>query len=280
MDITLRDYLKMADEAHDYVDKFLIGLSTNKLEEKVISLQASIKNIQAVAKRIADVSNIINQLIMYRKSILPVNDKKSLNNIDPYPTENDHAVLRMVYQNKDESKYIIDKISLPVKIVDNISEIPVNNLYYISSIKQYAINIAGIIIKGNLANIVNYQTEKSARCEYGVECKSFTKSKTCKYYHDPEDYIKLNLPVPEENDNIRNFTVGSFLYSKNRRPKTYFTRHVGSRDTLTYDLDMLKTVQYREEVSNREGQLIHDLLIYMILHHKGLLERYPHWKMK
>ena len=47
---------------------------------------------------------------------------------------------------------------------------------------------------------------------------------------------------------------------------------------MIYDLNTLKRVQYREEITNREGQLIHDLLIYMILNARGLLERYPHWK--
>jgi hypothetical protein len=274
MDQTLRDYLKFADDAHDYVDKFCIALGTQKLEEKVQSLQISIKTIQSVAKRMADVSNIINQIILHRKVIIPAN-RKTLKSIDPYPTENDHAVLRSIYPDPKESKQIIDDIKIQVKSVPSVLEIPINYIYYIENLKQYAININGVIIKGGLSNIVNYQTEKSARCEYGIECKRFKKDTTCKYYHDSEDYIKLDKSVPD--DNIRNYTVGSWMYSKNKRPKTYFTRHVGSKDMIIYDLDMLKKVQYREEISNREGQLIHDLLIYLLLHNKGLLERYPHW---
>jgi hypothetical protein len=277
MDQTLREYLMIADAAHEYIDKFGIALHTDKLEEKVQQLQINIKNIQSVAKRIADVSNIINQIILHKKAIIPINNIRTLSPIDPYPTANDHAVLRTIYPLKQESKTIIDDISIPVKIVEDVSHIPINNIYYINSLKQYAINIAGVVIKGNLSNIVEYQTEKSARCEYGTECKSFKKLTNCSYYHDPEDYIKLNLPVP---NHIRNFTVGSWIYSKSKRPKTYFTRHIGNRKTLLYDLSLLKTIQYREEISNREGQLIHDLLIYLILHNKGLLERYPHWISK
>jgi hypothetical protein len=275
MDMTLREYLTIADEAHDYIDKFGIALSVQKLEEKVNTLQTSIKNIQAVAKRMADVSNIITQNILHRPIVQA--STKIQNVIDPYPSENDHAVLRVVYPIENASRDIASGICIPVKTVDNLSQIPVSDVYYINSIKQYAVNIAGVIVKGGLANIVEYQTEKSARCEYGIDCKSFVKGKKCKYYHDPEDYVKLKLPVPDEKENTRNFTTGSYVYSKTRRPKTYFTRHVGSKDTLIHDLNMLKTVQFREEVSNREGQLIHDLLIYLILHSKGLLERYPHW---
>jgi hypothetical protein len=269
MDISLRDYLSLADETQEFVDKFGVALKTSQLEEKVVSLQAGIKNIQTVAKHMADIANIVNQIILGRK-----NRSDSVKYINPYPSSNDHAVLRITDPIKTDEKYITDDIKLPIKTVNKPEEIPTGNIYYIKSLKQYAINILGTIIKGNLANLVEYQTKLSARCEYGIKCKSFDKNIKCNYYHDPEDFIKLNKKIP---DDIRNYTVGSWLYSRNRRPKTYFTRHVGSRNTLSYDLNMLKHIQYREEISNREGQIIHDLLIYMVLHSKGMLERYPHW---
>lgn len=267
MDITLREYLQMADDTHNFVDKFAVGLKLSDLEEKVLELQTHIKNIQSVARRMADVSNICNQMVLYNKK-----RDGSVKYINPYPTENDHAVLRI--NEPDEKKEIIDNVYIPVRHVKTTTEIPVSNIYYVENIKQYVINIAGVNIRGNLANICKYQHVKSARCEYGRLCNSLKNKTRCNYYHEPEDYIKTNMEVPDE---PRNFTVGSWLYSKNRNPRTYFTRHIGSKDTLIRDLHMLKTIQYREEISNREGQLIHDLLIYMILHNKGLLERYPHW---
>lgn len=274
MDITLRQYLKQADEIHQYVDKTGFLIPNNELESKVHEIQTSIKTIQSVAKRLADISNIINTFINKKKTILQ-NKTKRYNTIDPYPTENDHAVLRTLYP--EESRQIATGIHVPVRVVSNLNEIPISSIYWVESLKQYAVNIAGINIKGNLANIVNYQTKNSARCEYQIECKSLKKNKSCGYYHDPEDYIGLGLNIPESR---RNYTVGSWLYSPDRRPKTYYTRHIGSADCLLHDLEMLKTIQYREEIANREGQLIHDLLIYMILHNKGLLERYPHWIKK
>jgi hypothetical protein len=270
MDITLREYLAMADVIHDQVIKFGVAMRPEKLQEKVNELHIGIKNIQSVAKRMADVANITNQLALFMKP------KVSLEMVNPYPTANDHAVLRV--HEPDEKMDVLEGIEIPVKIVTSCSEIPINHIYYIEDLKQYAINVAGVIIKGNLGNIVEYQTERSARCEYGIKCKSFDKDIPCKYYHDPEDYIARGILVPEL---LRNYTVGSWMYSKNKRSaKTYFTRHIGNRATMRYDLAMLKRLQYREEVANREGQLIHDLITYMILHSKGMLERYPHWKRK
>jgi len=268
MDKTLRSYLLLADQTQEFVYKFGAGLTPDQLKNKVITLQKSIKTLQAISKRLADVSNNINQLILYKK-------KKSSNiskYINPYPTENDHAVLRTLYPT--ECKSILPSINIPVCYVNNPIDIPIGHIYYIKSLKQYAINIFGIIIKGNLANIVKYQTKNSARCDYGIYCKSLIKNKECKYYHDPEDYVQLQIEVPEV---TRNYTIGSWIYSSNRNPKNYYMRHVGSKNTLIYDLEMLKTIQYREEIANREGQLIHDLLIYLILHQQGLLERYKHW---
>jgi hypothetical protein len=268
MDITLREYLAMADASHDYIDKFGIAIPVDKINKRVKQLHVAIKNIQSVAKRIADVANVINQLALHKKTTTTI-----MSNINPYPTENDHATLRAT--EPSEYRNILNNINIPVKNVEKSSDIPTNYIYYIKSLKQYAINIAGTIIKGNLGNIVNYQGECSARCEYGIKCKSFDRDELCKYYHDPEDYITKGKNVP---DRVRNYTVGSWIYTKNKKSKkAYFARHVGNKETMMYDLAMLKRLQYREEISNREGQLIHDLLTYMILHNKGMLERYPHW---
>lgn len=274
MDSTLREYLKQADEIHQSVDKTGFLIPNEELEAKVHELQVSIKTIQSVSKRLADISNIVNTFINKKKSILQNRTKRPAG-IDPYPTGNDHAVLRALYP--EESREVVPGIQIAVKVIKELSEIPVGTIYWVESLKQYAVNIAGVNIKGNLANIVSYQTENSARCEYQVECKSLKKNKSCGYYHDPEDYIGLGLNI---SDRLRNYTAGSWIYSPDRRPKTYYTRHIGSADCLLHDLEMLKTIQYREEIANREGQLIHDLLIYMILHNKGLLERYPHWLKK
>ena len=271
MERSLRDYLQQADDAHEYLDKYYIALSVEQIELKVLELQSAIKTIQAVAYQLANVSNIINRAALMKKR--NKKQESTIEYIDPYPTETDIGTLRSI--NAVENKEIVSGINIPIRTVNTLSEIPVSNIYYINDLDQFAINIAGIVIRGTLGNIVNYKTENSAECEYGINCKSFTNNTTCPYYHDPLDYKHHKIKKPH---NIRNFTVGSWIYSKKKTPKTYFTRHVGSCDRLLYDLKTLKRVQYREEIANREGQLIHDLLIYMILNTKGLLERYPHWQ--
>lgn len=275
MDRTLRSFLQQADDLHDYLEKFCVALSVEQIESKIYELQAGIKTIQTVAYQMANISNIANRLVIRkrrtRRNNMAEMVKKSLT-IDPHPTDADIGTIRTMYPV--ESREIIKGVKIPIKIVETSREIPVANLYYVKDIKQYAFNLEGIVVRGDLCNIVDYQKERSAKCEYGHNCKSFKNKTECPYYHDPDDYIFHGLPVP---DQPRNFTVGSWIYSKKKNPSTYFTRHLGSKDRLIFDLNTLKRIQYREEISNREGQLMHDLLIYMILNSRGLLERYPHF---
>lgn len=267
MDKTLRSYLQQADESLEYLEKYYIGLTASNIEEKIIELQSSIKTLQAISYRLADVSNIATRALHRKKKNVETK------HIDPYPSSYDFGTLSSL--NPVESKELVKGISIPVTTVETLADIPKSHLYYVKSIDQYAVNIDGIYIRGGLGNIVEYQTKNSTKCEYGKDCKSFKSGATCGYFHDPEDYIFHGKPVPAIE---RNYTVGSWIYSRTKTPKTYFTRHIGSKDRILYDLSTLRRVQYREEISNREGQLIHDLLIYMILNTKGLLERHTIWK--
>ncbi len=276
MDITLRQYLESAEEIHNYIEKSGLVASAEIMQSKVIQLQKSIRNIQTVAKRMADIANMTTQIIKYRDKKHTCVINKQLKPIDPYPGENDHVTLRIKHVKPDESQELIPGAKFPVKFVEKAIDIPVGNLYYVTTLQQYAININGIIIKGNLANIGDYKKEKTAVCDYGTECKQFKEGKECGFYHNPEDYISNGLTIPH--DHVRNFTVGSWLYSETYKKSNYYARHVGGLNTLERDLTMLKKIQYKEEINTREGQLIHDLIIYFILHNKGFLCKYPIWE--
>lgn len=275
-DSTLQSFLDQGDDTYKYLEKYCIALSIDKIEEKIVQLQSSIKTIQSVAYYLANISNVANKLLLIKKRRSHLravcNEEKKEKYIDPHPTNNTLGTLRFL--NAHDQKEIIKNIHIPIKTVSSISEIPISYVYYAEDIKQYVVNIAGLTIRGNLGNIVNYKTKNSSPCEYGKKCKCLADKKECPYYHDPDDYINNNIPVPETS---RNFTVGSWIYTKDKTPRTYYARHIGSADRLIHDLRTLKLVQYRDEIFNREGQLIHDLLIYMILMSRGLVDKYSHW---
>jgi hypothetical protein len=271
MDNTIRELLEMAEEEYKTIETYAILIKPPDLEAKINKLQTIIKHLQSTAKRIADISNSMNQLLLYK-----TNNKERKNIIDPYPTPTRHSLLRAEYPLSESSIKINERLPpVTIKKVNSIGEIPISPLYYIAPIDTFAININGIVIKGTPSNIVPYGTGKSALCQYGLECNSLKKRKEnpkcdCKYFHPTEDYIKMNTIPPRPN--TRNFTVGSYIYTKNKAAKTGFMRHVGSIDTIAEDIFKLRQIQYKEEINNREGQLIHDLLIYMLLHHTGYVE--------
>ncbi len=265
MNNTLQDYLNNADNIINKISKKKLNYS--ELESYVITLQKNIKDIQTVAKYMADISNNINEILVNNNHTI---QKEKI--IDPYPLSGDHAMLRTKYQ--EETKEIIKNINIPVKIVNKKEEIPISYLYYVNELKQYAINVNGLIIKGNLANISDYKDLKTCRCEYSIRCNSLKKDIPCNYYHDPEDYIALGKPIVEQ---TRCFTPGSYIYTKKKLLNTYYNRHVGSKDTLIYDLITLRKMQYKDEMYNREGQMIHDILIYIILHNEGLLDKFKYY---
>ena len=262
MDTTLRQILTKSDQIHNYVCQYGIALNTSVLEEHINTLQADIKTIQSVAKRLADTSNIINQLVLI--------SKKKISYINPYPDKYGHSVLKF---NDNEQKEVIPQVSIPVETVPDIEYIPDSKLYYVEKYKQYAVNIAGITLKGNLGNILSYGEKATDTCDYGATCSKLSSGECC-FYHPPEDYIKAKLPVKNV---IRNFTPGSWVYSRDKNMKNHFCRHVGSKDTLLTDLKQFKSLIYKKEVATREEQIIHDLLIYLILVKKGYIEKYRKW---
>ena len=288
MNKTLSDYLKEAEHAQQQVHQFGLNMSTEELSSKVRKLQAGIKNIQTVAKQMCIVSNRINELVMYN-NFTKSNDIKKISMkrediIDPYPSAEDIATLKMMYAS--EERTVAPGVTVQVCNVRDVSDIPPAKIYYVTSTGQFATSIAGLVVRGNIGRISNEKSECHARCDYGTSCKSFTRPSMqdgkfvswvkCKYYHDPEDFIKLGLKVPE--DNIRNFNVSSFLYNgTDSRKRAYNTRHVGNRDSLAADLKSLRANQYKSEVSTREAQLMHDILVYVSLHKAGLIDGYPLW---
>lgn len=255
---TLKTFLTKADDLQNYLEKYGYSIKSSQIENKISEIQSDIKLIQNIVYQMAHVSNTATKILMKKKTY------KNLENIpnDPLPNENDIEMIRYLYS--EENKEILPKISIPIKYVNTVNDIPISHIYYINKLKQYAINIGGIVIRGSLGNIVKYKDKRTSLCAFKRKCKQIN---ICKYYHDPYDYIENNLEVPQ--DLCRNFTPGSWIYTSKNKP---FMRHIGSIDNILDDLKILD--MNSEEIVTREHQLVHDLLIYMILNSKGLLHKY------
>ncbi len=240
-----------------------LGVSTKYLEEKAAQLQSIIKTIQIISRRLADIANIVNQ-VLYLKS------KKFHAFIDPYPYPGEHGCLIGAC---DAKKEVVPGLSLPVSIVNDEKEIPSRvNLYYIAATNQFAMQLNGYIISGNIGNL-SQDKLSTAACTYGSKCKNLLKHGKCSFHHENADYKQLQLKEPK--NNFRNFTYGSWIYSRNKKGSY---RHVGNRDTLIEDLANTKNSDYTQELRTREAQLMHDVLVYLSMIQFGMSHKFPDWK--
>ncbi len=248
MDLSLKEYMYLAQTIYDDVQLKGAGMKSKEIEESIKKLKTYIRNIQAVARYMADICNSITQSTSMVRKIMPVN-------METYPKATDHVCLRLSAREF-------------VKEVATEEQIPIMNLYYIVPLKQYAINIGGIIIKGNLAEITEGSpTKKSFPCKKGPSCSEM-RNGMCPFFHEPEHYLKQNMEV--KNDRV--LSNVSWIYDPKSNKST---RKIGGKSTLASDL--MTTHSLNTEISTREYQLIHDLLVLLHINKKGLNERYHFW---
>jgi hypothetical protein len=323
MNKTLGDYIKYANDLHELFVKNGINMSINKLKNNINEIHKTIKNIQTIAKKLADVSNIANELILQRKRSLikfdnnrqqndnqqqnqqnnqqqnnqtnlselnELNELRGLNDIPItiYPNNKDYIILLNKFS---ETKInIIDEkynLNIPVKIVDNINDIPINYIYYIKNIKQFGYNVNGLTVTGNIGEIETNKTNLTI-CKFGIECKNINNNKKCNYYHDPNNIIDLyNKKIIDEqtkenllSNNIFNFTNGGWIYNGNVfKNKTKNMRHIGGRSSINYDLEIIKNNidLFQDEIEKRKAQSIHDIIILAYLLNNQYMSEYLYW---
>lgn len=259
----IEEYLYLGEEILATIREKNLDLPTAYLKEKSELLQGIIKTIQIISRRLADIGNVVNQ-VLYLKS------RKFHSHIDPYPYPGEHGCLVGVGRTKKE---VVPGLDLPVSIVDDEKEIPSNiSLYYLKASNQFAVQLNGFVISGNIGNLLQHKGTLTAACTYGDKCKNLLKRHSCTFHHDDIDYKRLQIKPPK--NNFRNFTYGSWIYSRNKKGSY---RHVGNRDTLIEDLSNTKNSDYSEELRTREAQLMHDILVYLSMIQFGMSHKFPDW---
>lgn len=255
----------------------------NNIYVKLKNYENNINKINSTIKKISllkdNLNIVINNYILKKvtkKNIYQFNpdvlSKKSDNKNKQLENTNKHIKndIKIKYKNvtNDEryNNYSFTKfavIDISEKDLDLIENAPI---YYINETQQYCIKINNNIITGNISNIFNKNEHQKKEITKVTKCKSTNctglfYNKLCKFYHEGEN---------------RNFTNYSWNHvSKNKLGKCELknnmlnfkkydldnTRFVGSLDTLVEDLPFSSI----NEKKLRSGQLMHDILLYMIL---------------
>lgn len=172
-------------------------------------------------------------------------------------------------------------INIPVLYIDTIQDLPNHNIYYITSLGQFAIKINDCIFRGNIGNIITNSQHKIddrtnknlkkivSECDYGKKCTYISnKSNNCNFYHDPIDYENFNETIlkdrKQKNIHIRNFLVQSWIYTMEpSTQKTKHMRHIGSRNDLLSDISIIDNAEKRK----LKAQTIHDILVSIAINH-------------
>jgi hypothetical protein len=172
--------------------------------------------------------------------------------------------------------------------VTSLRDIPEYPIYYIKPYKQYALNIGGLILRGNIGNIYNSNIVSKnntlpnlKHCKHNNNCAKLLSGNLCKYYHDPAELIELKYSgliseaLYAEQCTPRNFINTSWIYTEYpERASNLNMRHFGSRDTLPHYISLAKIEDNPRSATyyqNYADQCMHDILVMYALYANGLV---------
>lgn len=191
-------------------------------------------------------SNLLNKRVSkynYQMNVY----RKLLNNAENNLNENIEVMKKNLADNDKTFKQIKGKLGINAKIVYDIKSVKETPIYYVASLDQFAININGILYRGNVGNILENElsNNKIQNCKFQNKC---IKKSDCHFYHDP---IIFN-----GSRDVKNFHYTSWNYGKGK-----YNRRYGGLSTIEADLYNIS----KEEKNQSKDQLIHDLLLTQIL---------------
>lgn len=250
------------------------GNQFNELNKYMVELSKLHTYINDVNVKLCNVYNICKNI--------HANDNKIKKNKDLLCLSNDISKNSLLNKTK---KIISDDISINVKCVESIDDIPCSPVYWVNNINQFAIRINDTVLRGNIGNIYNSShikknipTNNTVICKNRNNCKKIQYGKICKFYHDPLELIellkdgKITMDLYEQYiKNQRNFINTSWLYTENAyNNKNTMLRHFGSKNTLKNDIDLINLINPSDKkniMDNFMQQTMHDLLVTIIIDH-------------
>ena len=291
MNLTLKQIIKRVDLILCNVDKLNNIINQPEIKKYIIELNTILNQVQIVSDKTLNIYNICKNIY-----IMPtIQSLKS--NIDYGSTDQIFNKLPRDIYNNTTYKQLTNDIPICVKTVNNIEEIPFTPLYWVAQTNQFAININGVILRGTVGNIYDKSHIQSNKiinqvviCNKNNLCPTVLNNEICKFYHDPEDLLKLvnlnKMPIELFNKYKilnRNYLNTDWIYTNRCNKNNNSMRHFGSRNTLNYEFDMIKfnnlaNIQKKSNdifndisIKNFKHQCMHDILVVIGLNQAGLI---------
>jgi hypothetical protein len=129
------------------------------------------------------------------------------------------------------------KCSLPLDAVSvsSIDEVPIVNLYYITSMDKFCLRVKSGNVVDFSGRLPSSEDQYEQKCKWGEHCCI----NNCKYYH--------NHPME-----VRNFNKWSWIYGTNSKSQC---RRIGNADTIYSDIAS-STPYEQSKLSEQSMQLL------------------------
>ena len=289
MDLTLNQIVERVNNIHSQMDKLNMETHYSQIQQYKSELQSLERNLSAIYMKVSNILGICSN----QSNIIKLERQEKLNKCTTKKSTDKNTTVKNIANN----------ISMKVKTVNHIDEIPSTPIYWIEDINQFVLNINGVILRGNMGNIYNQNhikknndNSQTVICKNGNKCKNLTntqkksengskKDKLCKFYHDPLDLLELlnsnkitMTTFQKYKTQTRNFINTSWVYTDLQyNKKNLMMRHFGSNNTLKHELDLMKIDNSdinETMVKNYKQQTIHDILVLMGLKQCKILKEY------
>lgn len=186
------------------------------------------------------------------------------------------------------SEEFLEKAHTNIVEVNSLLDIPEMPIYWVSSLKQYAVNLGGMVLRGNIGNIYNASMVSKNKnlsgliyCKNGNSCDKILSGRPCKYYHDPLELQKLKTTGLVDQigaqSNSRNFINTSWMYTEYpEKLSNANMRHFGSRECLKQYIQLAKiedNPRITTYCKNYADQCMHDILVMYVMYSNKLFTK-------
>ena len=283
MDLTLKQIINKVDLILCNVSKLNNIINQNEIKKYLAELNNILNQVQVVSAKTLNIYNICKNTYIMPTIIQSL--KLNTNDYNSDQKINQATIDTTIY------KQLTYDIPICVKMVDNIKDIPFTPLYWVTQTNQFAININGVILRGSIGNIYDKSHIQSSKiinqvviCKRNNLCPNLLNNAVCKFYHDPEDLLKLvnlnkiSIELFNKYKTLnRNYLNTDWIYTNQYNNNSM--RQFGSHNTLNYEFDMIKfnnsTNTQKENdilsIKNFKHQCMHDILVVMGLNQVGLI---------
>lgn len=228
--LTITEILSDANDTYTKISETFIP--TKQCESLLADLESNIHQLQSLTVRLAIIYNKCKTSTARIRTLAP--DRKHVT------SEKDW---KKIISSKKKQFPVAPGLNIWSNTVKNVAELPDTSIFHIQDTNQFGFCINGIVLKGNIGNILTSGIPRRRI----KEC--YCNDPGCQKYH------------PDKHE-IRNFTADSFTFTVDKMSKHNINmRFIGSRNTLLGDIHK----HGHRNLQLFRDQVMHDVLVLLAI---------------